>query len=258
MKQFKRFFAFGCSFTEHFYPTWADVVRKSFPTSEFYNFGKSGAGNLQISVRVAEANTRYKFNEDDLVMVMFTSFTREDRWVDGKWQSFGNVYNNHYYDKSFYKYCDPLGYAVRDLALIELTTNYLKNTSATVYLMPASPIFNFNIFDLEDDDSAKASPQKIINLYQAMYNKMPIALLDYLGSDYPKVVYYDQNTKQKHLDNHPNPWLHFQYIENNIMKLSDDSKTYAKEWTDALDSLNEHYSITNYFSNVVYRNEGLF
>lgn len=248
MKQYKRFFAFGCSFTEHIYPTWADVVRKSFLSTEFYNFGRTGAGNLQISVRVAEANTRYKFNEDDLVMVMFSGFCREDRWVKNRWQSYGNVYNNDYYDKSFYKYCDPLGYAIKDLGLIELTTNYLKNTPATVHLMPAFPINNFTS-DIKDDE---ATEQKIINLYETMYNEMPIPLFNYLGSDYPKV------NCGNYEDTHPNPWSHFEYIENNVMKLNDNSRIYAKEWTETLTRLNNRDDIINYFNHVVYRNEGLF
>lgn len=256
MKKFKRFFTFGCSFTEHIYPTWADVVRKSFPDASFFNFGKSGAGNLQIAVRIAEANTRYKFNEDDLVMVMFTSFTREDRWVDGKWQSFGNVYNNHYYDKSFYKYCDPIGYAIKDFGLIELVVNYLKNTKATVYCMPSSPVDNF----IEDEMSSnqKASPESVVSLYKNLYSNLPTPLLEYLGANYPKVIYYDTNTKEKHVDSHPNPWSHYEYIHNNVMHLNEESKYYAKEWTDALDNLHDRYNITNYFSNIVHRNEALF
>jgi len=258
LKQYKRFFAFGCSFTEHIYPTWADVVRKSIPDAKFYNFGRSGAGNLQISVRIAEANTRYKFDENDLVMVMFTSFNREDRWVTPKWQSYGNVYNNDYYDKSFYKYCDPLGYAVRDCALIELVSNYLQNTPATVCLMPSSPIGNF-VVEETDDEAPRTTAKKIISLYENMYNKMPMPLLDYLGNKYKKVVYYDPITKEKHEDSHPNPLLYYEYINNNVVKLKDESLNCAIEWTDALDNLSDLKSIILHFHHTVNRNdEGLF
>jgi len=36
----RRLFAFGCSFTQYKWPTWADILGKSFDLS--YNLGKSG------------------------------------------------------------------------------------------------------------------------------------------------------------------------------------------------------------------------
>jgi hypothetical protein len=61
--KYKRFFAFGCSFTCYIWPTWADVVSKEMPQAKFYNLGKTGAGNLCISSKVAEANNRFKFTD---------------------------------------------------------------------------------------------------------------------------------------------------------------------------------------------------
>ena len=48
------------------------------PDVEFYNLGKSGGGNLFISHRIVEANKKYKFNKDDLVVVMWSTFARID------------------------------------------------------------------------------------------------------------------------------------------------------------------------------------
>jgi hypothetical protein len=132
LSKYRRFFAFGCSFTSYKTPTWADIVAKEMPNAEYYNFGQGGGGNLFINNRVAQANLKYSFNEHDLVMIMFTTVCREDRFLNGRWESHGNVFNQSFYSKEFVKnYCDPVGYLVRDAALIEMTTGYVTNLPCT-------------------------------------------------------------------------------------------------------------------------------
>lgn len=65
---YNRFFAFGCSSTRYFWPTWADIVGNSFGENEFYNFARPASGNVAIFNRVMEANTRFKITKDDLAM----------------------------------------------------------------------------------------------------------------------------------------------------------------------------------------------
>ena len=123
--KYKRFFTFGCSFTCYMWPTWADIVSKEMPAAEFYNFGLSGGGNPLISYRVAETNNRYKFTDTDLVMIMFSTYCREDRWVtDRKWIAGGNIFNNRFYPDSWVKeFADERGYLIRDAAVIDMTVN---------------------------------------------------------------------------------------------------------------------------------------
>ena len=82
-QKYKRFFAFGCSFTHYPWPTWADIIGQNIPHYE--NWGMGGAGNQFIFNSIIECNRRNKFNEDDLVIVMWTSCSREDRYVDNGW-----------------------------------------------------------------------------------------------------------------------------------------------------------------------------
>lgn len=132
LSKYRRFFAFGCSFTSYKTPTWADIVAKEMPNAEYYNFGQGGGGNLFINNRVAQANLKYRFNEHDLVIIMFTTVCREDRFLNGRWESHGNVFNQSFYSKEFVKnYCDPVGYLVRDAALIEMTTSYMSALPCT-------------------------------------------------------------------------------------------------------------------------------
>ena len=75
LNRFKRFFAFGCSFTKYKWPTWADILGTKF--EEYYNFGRGGACNTYIMNKFIEADTKYKFNwETDYIVIMFTNFNR--------------------------------------------------------------------------------------------------------------------------------------------------------------------------------------
>jgi hypothetical protein len=37
--KYKRFFAFGCSFTKYHCPSWSDLISKEMPNAEYVNFG---------------------------------------------------------------------------------------------------------------------------------------------------------------------------------------------------------------------------
>ena len=138
--KYKRFFAFGCSFTSYMWPTWADVVSKEMPDAEFFNLGNSGSGNMLISLRLAEANNRFQFTETDLIMVMYTTYAREDRWVEDRWITPGNIYNNDVYPKEWVKkFADERGYLIRDAGLIDMSMKYLDSIPCDKYCMLSVP-----------------------------------------------------------------------------------------------------------------------
>jgi hypothetical protein len=137
-KKYKRFFSFGCSLTSYYWPTWADVIAQEIPES--YNYGQSGGGNLFIASQVVEANTRYKFNEDDLVIVMWSSVAREDRWVKGQWLTPGNIYTQNYYDQKFIdNFSDCKGYLIRDLAVITMCKGFLDSLKIDYHMLSMAP-----------------------------------------------------------------------------------------------------------------------
>jgi hypothetical protein len=67
------------------------------------NWGLSGLGNVGIFHRIVECDVRNRFKEDDLIVVMWSHWNREDRYKDQFWQGVGNVFNNHLYDNKFVK-----------------------------------------------------------------------------------------------------------------------------------------------------------
>lgn len=139
--KYKRFFAFGCSLTKYYWPTWADIIAKEIPES--YNYGQSGGGNLFIASQITEANIRYKFNDNDLVMVMWSSISREDRWIKGKWLTPGNIYTQDFYDEKFVQnFSDSKGYLIRDLSLITMCKGLLDHTGVDYYMLNMAPFIS--------------------------------------------------------------------------------------------------------------------
>jgi len=61
-----RLFAFGCSFTNYSWSTWADCLAPEF--DYFENWGQSGAGNDFIFNSVMECDQRYNFGANDTVL----------------------------------------------------------------------------------------------------------------------------------------------------------------------------------------------
>ena len=103
MKQYKRFFAFGCSFTKYAWPTWANIIARDTGLP-LQNWGHTGAGNVYIHHKMVEAKIKESINNDDLVIVNWSSWHREDRIdVNGDWKSGGNVFQNRFFDKKFIK-----------------------------------------------------------------------------------------------------------------------------------------------------------
>ena len=77
---YKRIFAFGCSMTRYRWPTWADIYA-SDKTTEFYNYAMSAGGNEFIANQIVEACQRFKWDDDDLILVMWSAITRESRYL---------------------------------------------------------------------------------------------------------------------------------------------------------------------------------
>lgn len=146
---YKRIFTFGCSFTDWLWPTWADVLayQSNIPV---FNGAKSGIGNDGIACRIVEYDQRFKFNEEDLIIVMWTSWTRESRFLNGRWYPAGNVLNNDFYDDRFVKkYWDWENDIIKNSSAMILTNksynigaNYFALGMLEVDEIPHSPLID--------------------------------------------------------------------------------------------------------------------
>jgi hypothetical protein len=157
-----RFFAFGCSFTRSKHPTWADIVARQY--DHYENWGQPGAGNSFIFYSLMECHKRNKITPDDVVMIMWSSIGREDRYVNGEWLTPGSIYNQTDYDETFVKkFTDPTGYLLRDTAHLAAAKAVLDSIGCKYHFFSIVP------FNVPDDNVFKmfSIDKKISNLYQA-------------------------------------------------------------------------------------------
>jgi hypothetical protein len=194
------------------------------PQAKFYNLGKTGAGNLCISSKVAEANNRFKFTDTDLVMVMFSSYTREDRWVANEWLTRGNVYVNNVYSSDWVrKFADERGYLIRDASLIDLTNRYLKSLACDSFTMLSVPLTT----NSDSPSHESIAPNDILEVYADTFNSMNPSFfeleLDGWDTDYKKFE-----------DGHPSTIKYYNYLEKIGFKFSESTKQYALDSTQIL------------------------
>lgn len=214
----KRLFAFGCSFTEYFWSTWPEIVSLDLDIP-LYNFGRSGAGNQYIANMISQADSIYNFTEDDLIIVSWTNVCREDRWVSGKWVTPGNIFTQGEYDRTFInKWGDPVGYLMRDLALIKLTGAFLKLKKCQYHFLSMVDI-NTQI----DQNSHKSFDPKfnfvierLSENYKKELSEIQKSFFNCLWSNdiYNNKIKTDVDIYGKYWsDGHPSPAEHLKYLE---------------------------------------------
>ena len=92
----KKLITIGCSQTHYCWPTWADILGKSF--DELYNWGHSGIGNRAVFERTIEAVLCNNPSENDLVIVQWSEPYRFDNHrlnqnSNSNWVANGNITN---------------------------------------------------------------------------------------------------------------------------------------------------------------------
>jgi hypothetical protein len=205
-KKYKRFFAFGCSMTSYGWPTWADIIAQEI--SESYNYAQSGGGNLFISCQATEASLRHSFNDTDLIMIMWSGVSREDRYINNNWQTPGNIYTQNYYDDKFVqKYADPTGYLLRDLNLMTLANTLLENLNVDHYMLNMAPVDYLQSPSKKMDQNIK----QILDLYKPTLDKLlPDMLTVGCNGQWPQ--HPIKRIGGQTADYHPSPRQHFNYL----------------------------------------------
>lgn len=210
----KRVFTFGCSFTDFSWPTWANIVAHEIGVP-FCNYGQGGAGNLYISNHVMQADSAFGFNQDDLVMICWSSVDREDRWTRYRgWVTNGSVYMTSVYDKKWVMdFAHPYWYAIRDYALIKSTIEFLRATGCQLHMFSMSgvePIDTWLMFDTTPDDA-----NKLLMLYRPYLNMIRSSMADVLlgGDLMVRVKKNHREIHRKFTDSHPHPREHLEYLE---------------------------------------------
>ena len=191
-----RLFAFGCSFTNYRWSTWADCLAPEF--DYFENWGQSGAGNHYIFNSIMEADQRHRFGAGDTVVVCWTNVMREDRYTD-RWQTLGNITTCPIYDPKYVR--DAIterGCLIRDIALIKAIGSFLNNCAGVnSKFLSMCDIMNPRQFNYSPGD------QDIFDLYQPVLNNIMPSY---------QTVLYPSGWKLSD-DPHPTPAEHLAYLD---------------------------------------------
>ena len=267
----KRIFTFGCSFTSFAWPTWADILIEDYKNKGFkgYNYGRCGAGNQYIFIKVMEANIKYKFTKDDLVLVCWTTMQREDRFVNNGWVTPGNIYSQNIYKESFVNaWADSTFYVFRDCAAIEAVNLSLKTTGCNFYQFSMSPLSQL---DSANINSVFKETNDIIDFYKD-YTKLDfISMMEYLGlidrsleAHKKRPLTYWGHDKSKNIipEWHPTVEEHYRYVQNVLqnklqIELEDKTKNFVNNWINLLSpsifplDLNKTGWTNNYNDNII-------
>lgn len=168
--KYKRVFCFGCSYTEYLWPTWANILEKDLDIP-VYNWGLCGIGNVGIHARMLQCDLTHKFNEDDLIVVVWSSWTREDRWIDGYWKHYGNIFNNNFYDSAWMKkYWDWENDIIKNATAI-ISANKMFPICLNFSMVPMSnPVDIYIPDDVNPRTFSETNQTAMLDLY---YNQMP-------------------------------------------------------------------------------------
>ena len=180
----RRLVTFGCSFTNYRWSTWANCLAPEFDS--FENWAQSGAGNEFIFNSVMEADQRQLFGPNDTVVVCWTTPTREDRYVQGRWHTLGNMFSCPIYNKEYLEnHIDERGLLIKTLAYIKAVKTLLESRKT-----------HWKFLSIDEFDS--------LNIYQDV--------VDSILPSY-KAVLFPNSWPNRDGDPHPSPEEHLAYLD---------------------------------------------
>jgi hypothetical protein len=279
ISKYKRFFAFGCSFTNYIWPTWADIIGQDI---EFYeNWGKVGAGNHFIFNSIMECDAKYHFNEDDLVIVMWSGIEREDRYLNNEWVvAVSEEEKIRLYGKSWVNRVeeDYRGFLIRDMAYIKAVQILLQSRNCDWSNMSMYSICKINEAQILSDgftykndldkfvqrylklnrdlcdgniiDELYACDKDVLLLYKDIYSNIEYSVLDVVRNGYFLI-----DGQANFGDGHPTPIEHFRYI-NSILpnNLSKNSVVFVNKWETIVQSIKQKDVMPiQFFRNKIHR-----
>lgn len=197
MKNIDRIFTFGCSWTKHWWPTWVDVIRYSVDIP-VYNWGYGGIGNVGIFHRLVECDLKNKFTDKDLILVQWSSWTREDRFLQ-KWSDRGNIFTVAEYDIQWIK------------KYWSWDNDVIKNSTA---IITANKLFDIKF---QTTMIPIGVPESIIennennNITKFYFDMLPKTIVNFPNEK--NTMYYGNC-----VDNHPDPLTHLYFYEEILRK----------------------------------------
>lgn len=251
IKKYKRFFAFGCSVTNYKWLTWADII--GYDIDLYENWAEPGGGNSFIFNSIIEADTRYNFTKNDLIIISWSNKEREDRYVDNKWihdtaSSINQRYGKDWVNKFYF---DSRSFLIRDLAYIKAIQIILNSKSCDWGMLVWDELFNSSILRSTFRQQTDKEPMRetwrmrckeiylgnnihetfddrdVIKLYQDVFKKINGVYRWFEGECIEK-----ENQSHTRLDDHPTPKEALMFLDwvwpNNT--ISQEARNYALQY----------------------------
>jgi len=210
----RRIFTFGCSFTNYYWPTWADLILYK---NNGFNLGIRGGGFDSILYRIMEADRICKLMPDDQIIVIFTTPLRWDLIIDEvnpSWGTAGQVItsNNTKYEGELFCLA---GLMYKSFYNIILIRDYLELRNLNYLFGSVNNLFNDvgNYFENIDIGESTAG------LMNYVKNNVEIKLTDFHTFLYGTEIKEWNITKYFHdtKDYHPRPLQYHKWIKNVLL-----------------------------------------
>ena len=230
----KRLFTFGCSLTEYQWATWADILCLHLCQEgyETYNYGNSGMGNEHVLQAMVAADLKHTFTDDDIICVLWTSWTREDRiWENNCWGKNGNIITaDEERFKNFMKFFSLENYIMKNITAIR-TANRAYNINYQSTLCP-----NETIQSEETDD-------KLLDTFLNMEDILDKFSPEHITTDLQRDI-RDSTPILNRIDGHPTPQLHNIFLKNHVLpalgidRLHPTANAWAVKWQGYVQEIN--------------------
>ena len=141
-----------------------------------------------------EADQQHHFDSDDTVIVCWSTFLRDDRYVDRRWHTLGNMFNCPIYDPKYLKtHIDERGCMIRDFA-------YIK---AVKVLLETRPKLTWRFLSLDNLSANTIEYNDIVNAYNSVIESILPSYQEVLFPSGWKIAQ----------DPHPSPAEHLAYLD---------------------------------------------
>jgi len=216
-----RLFALGCSFTSYNWPTYADIVGRSY--EHFENWAVSGIGNRAIFELLIELDVKNKLTADDIVIVQWSGIHRWDVHLPAfkGWQGKGTIMGktNSYNEEWIRDYWDEKSYITHTCHFVLAARAYLESKGCRWIFTSLNNILD-DVNQYGELDNYLTELKKI--------NWLPNMTEWLEKGGYQKAKFFSQTNKfgvisnafrTEFFDEHPTPLAHYDYAEQYLKPL---------------------------------------
>lgn len=229
-----RFFAFGCSFTKHTWPTWAhcsaELHRRMGVVDYTYNFGVGGASNKLIAHTVMLAHAVHNIDSEDIVYVQWTTHDRWDMYAayshnsenghEG-WHPQGSIFHSDLKPSTIEQVYTPQGFHAETLLYKRLVRDTIPHAVFCAWSNPhESKVIDTHADPFEWDNTAKTDPKPSWGIEQLQEYYSRTTHRDNSVAHQVGDVFLNSARSHDHvpflltdtlIDPHPHPQAHFEY-----------------------------------------------